>query len=494
MRWLPCLLAPTAVLHVARLPAGPAPLPSHTGLEELSLAGNRLAVLPPEIGALTSLSRLQLAGNSLAALPQGLCQLSALQGLWLHGNLLESLPGELGALTALTQLSLSGNRLRELPASIGGLVHLQELSCAGNQLQALPSSIGGLAGLSKLHLHGNLLRCDPVLALACAACHLGTMRCWQPRAFPCVLLAPHPPTHTIPHPHTMQGAARKRQRADALGGALPAGQPAPGPPARPAGRPASAAGPVCGRLRPGSSAGIAGGGAGAGVAVSLWQPAAPPVPGAAAGGWMGKPGGMVGCMGATGASGLGVCASPPQNNQEDLALCGLICRPEHTTDTQAPKLKTLWLEGNPLTPEAVAALLGALPSSGVTALGLDERQLGQLPLAQREALVEAAGRKLRVSRAVPAPSGSTSGGGGSSPGYFKLEPAPAAASAAGNGSSRPNTEVLVVSFGSAPGTPNWGGLLKKVRAAAVDPQEQNFDVLYVVDPHRSWYRGEQVGE
>jgi len=148
----------------------------------------------------------------------------------------------------------------------------------------------------------------------------------------------------------------------------------------------------------------------------------------------------------------------------------------------------VWLEGNPLTPEAVAGLLAALPASNVSALGLDSHQLDQLPLAERQALVEAAGSKLRVGGAVP---GSTQGpGSGSGPGYFKLETAPPAAASAGNGSSRPTTEVLVVSFGSAPGTPNWGGLLKKVRAAAMTPEEQNFDVLYVVDPARSWYGGE----
>lgn len=94
----------------------------------------------------------------------------------------------------------------------------------------------------------------------------------------------------------------------------------------------------------------------------------------------------------------------------------------------------MWLEGNPLTPEAVAALLEALPTSQVSALGLDEAQLSELPLAQREPLVAAAGRKLRVCRIV----GGTAGPG---PGYFKLEPAPAAAAAASNGSSRPTTEV-----------------------------------------------------
>ena len=145
---------------------------------------------------------------------------------------------------------------------------------------------------------------------------------------------------------------------------------------------------------------------------------------------------------------------------------------------QAPKLKTVWLEGNPLGVEAVATLLAALPASGVSALGLDEAQLAQLPLATRDPLVAAAGPKLRVAAVAP---------GGPGEGYFKLERAQRASahgasssngsgagasgssslsSIGGNGSSRPSAHVLVVSFGSAPGTPNWGGLLKKVRAAA----------------------------
>lgn len=109
---------------------------------------------------------------------------------------------------------------------------------------------------------------------------------------------------------------------------------------------------------------------------------------------------------------------------------------------QAPQLKSLWLEGNPLSPATVATLLAALPASGLTALGLDEAQLAQLPPGERQALAAAAGGKLRVAGSVP---------GGPGPGYFKLERAPASAAEAGNGSSRPTTEVLVVSFGSAPG-------------------------------------------
>ena len=49
--------------------------------------------------------------------------------------------------------------------------------------------------------------------------------------------------------------------------------------------------------------------------------------------------------------------------------------------------------------------------------------------------------------------------------------------------------ALAVAFGSAPGVPNWAGLLSRVRRAAQEPAHECFDVLYVVDPTRSWYNG-----
>lgn len=51
-------------------------------------------------------------------------------------------------------------------------------------------------------------------------------------------------------------------------------------------------------------------------------------------------------------------------------------------------------------------------------------------------------------------------------------------------------KALVVAFGSAPGVPNWGGLLKRVElAGAAQTAWASFDVLFVVDGSRSWYAG-----
>lgn len=40
--------------------------------------------------------------------------------------------------------------------------------------------------------------------------------------------------------------------------------------------------------------------------------------------------------------------------------------------------------------------------------------------------------------------------------------------------------------------PNWGGLLARVSRAAQEAAHECFDVLFVVDPGRSWYSGEAL--
>ena len=141
---------------------------------------------------------------------------------------------------------------------------------------------------------------------------------------------------------------------------------------------------------------------------------------------------------------------------------------------QAPQLKQLWVEANPLSPGAAQALVEAAPAApALRALGLDRSQLAGVP----GAALAAAGGRLAAGAIAP----------GSGPGYFKLEEAHSMDSAPAEEPRR--ARCLVVSFGSAPGTPNWGGVLGRVRAAAKTPAEADFDVLYVVDPHRAWYRG-----
>ena len=57
---------------------------------------------------------------------------------------------------------------------------------------------------------------------------------------------------------------------------------------------------------------------------------------------------------------------------------------------------------------------------------------------------------------------------GDGPGYFKLQLGPTAAWDGSDSSER----VLVVALGSAPGLPNWGGILAKVAALAEKPEEE----------------------
>lgn len=54
--------------------------------QDLSLAGNAIEAIPPQIANLTSLERLQVAGNRLQGLPHEIGALQRLEGLWVHGE------------------------------------------------------------------------------------------------------------------------------------------------------------------------------------------------------------------------------------------------------------------------------------------------------------------------------------------------------------------------------------------------------------------------
>ena len=61
----------------------------------LSLNGNQLTALPPEIAQLTNLTTLNLSSNQLTTLPASLSQLSQLTVLYLHDNNQLGIPPEI---------------------------------------------------------------------------------------------------------------------------------------------------------------------------------------------------------------------------------------------------------------------------------------------------------------------------------------------------------------------------------------------------------------
>lgn len=137
------------------------------------------------------------------------------------------------------------------------------------------------------------------------------------------------------------------------------------------------------------------------------------------------------------------------------------------------QLQSLWLEGNPLSVVPESLLL----ASNLKALGIDSLMV--LPTRLQAGL----GKALQISKIVGTGLASSLGG------YFKLQPSTELSS------REILADVVVVAFGSAPGVPNWGGLLRRVKVAMLaDNKTPAFDVLYVVDSRRSWYTENKMGK
>lgn len=133
---------------------------------------------------------------------------------------------------------------------------------------------------------------------------------------------------------------------------------------------------------------------------------------------------------------------------------------------ELPSLQNVWAENNPLEWQELQALLRK--TTHLRSFGVDQGQIQSVPPSTSSSRDNAC---LKVSEIHS----------NGSPGYFKLQ------------QSRVDKKapVLIVAFGSAPGVPNWGGLLGRLRKAMPSGCQDKFDILFVVDPLRSWYSGNQ---
>ena len=172
-------------------------------LRRLSLKGNPIRTLTPELGrlqelralyldecnlktmpesvmAISNLRALSLGYNQLTKLPESFADLQNLTTLWVNDNPLESLPDSLPTMEKLTFLHLTNHlwatppdviwdiesletlwlvshSLTELPEDIARLKNLKELSIWYSELTSLPDALFEMTHLTELRVRGNPL-------------------------------------------------------------------------------------------------------------------------------------------------------------------------------------------------------------------------------------------------------------------------------------------------------------------------------------------------
>lgn len=385
---------------------------------------------------------------------------------------LTEIPSAVFSLTGLSDLSLAGNRISHIPPDIQNLRDLRRLGLAGNLIQDLPPEIRQLSSLEGLWLHGNLLHDVPeeigqlkhLRMLALAGNRLRSL----PESISLltslqVLSVAGNSIAEIPEGVGNLGALRVLA---AFGNNL------------------SQVPDSISRLH---------------SLQDLWLQGnrLQALPHSLAG---------LQCLRQCSLSDNAISHLSPSafqnlNSLETLWLYGnrLEASPSLSSCTN---LKSVWLESNPgLEASHITKLMSEI--SFVKTVGVDDKQADGISAKNITACF---GSREALSIGRIAGTGRAAGGGG----YFKVQPwnqpSGAAEGADLNGklSSSSRASRLVVAFGSAPGVPNWGGLLRKVKKAmSSDANAAPFDVLFVVDPTRSWFahgpltgsqEGEEVGQ
>ncbi len=94
----------------------------------LSLDGNNLQQLPPQISNLTILERLSVAGCGLTSIPMHVVALERMRQLLISANPVNRLPRNIGnAMSYLVELDCDDTNVTDLPASIGRCTNLTRL-------------------------------------------------------------------------------------------------------------------------------------------------------------------------------------------------------------------------------------------------------------------------------------------------------------------------------------------------------------------------------
>jgi Leucine-rich repeat (LRR) protein len=365
--------------------------------------------------------RLDLSECDLESVPMEVFDLTGLTELSLAGNNLASIPPEIGKLKHLTKLQLSGNRLRQVPDELCLLDALEGLWLHGNLLEHLPMDIGSLMHLKQLAIAGNKLSKLPD--------SLGLMNALVE------LVAAGNQLKELP---TSLGALSALKNLDLHGNHLRS---------------------ICHTI---------------GMLESLEElwlqgndslESLPP----------GEALASLHTLKKLSAADCALTSIPPEIGKmqelQDLSLYGnKIKSVPVEIISDAPRLRKLWLEGNPLDPTNIQNLIAAGERKPCFALGLDSTQIERANLP-----TNATKSHVLQSNIIEHWKG-----------YFKLE-----RHVGSHSSEEEPSSVLVVAFGSAPGVPNWAGALRRVREDFDNDSHAdiNFDILFVVDPHRSWYGG-----
>ena len=130
-------------------------------LKKLTLAKNKIELIPKDFGKLRKLQNLDLSFNCIQSVPSSLDQLEKLKEIFLSNNNLTTFPLSLLKLKLLSKVDLSFNHLTSIPREIEEL-EAEELVLSGNKIDTLAKEISRCPRLKTLRLNDNYLTLDSI--------------------------------------------------------------------------------------------------------------------------------------------------------------------------------------------------------------------------------------------------------------------------------------------------------------------------------------------
>lgn len=141
-------------------------------LRNLDLSGNKIKILPENIGSFKMLKTLTMSKNQLDCIPQDTGKLTKLENLNLSFNLLQSIPMSLQQLKNLKEVHLDHNKLTSFPMALLGLKQLNLVDLSANSITKIPAGLEKLEATELIlnqnqisNIHDDLSKCPRLRTL-----------------------------------------------------------------------------------------------------------------------------------------------------------------------------------------------------------------------------------------------------------------------------------------------------------------------------------------
>lgn len=134
----------------------PNEIANNPSIKRLTLEGEGVTTLPPNIVAMTNLTRLEVYGENFFIVPAAFENIPKLEYVEFRSNSIFNIPDVFGGVDSLKEITFTDNPIKEFPTELLRVKSLETLTLDNCQLEEFPYGLDSLPNLVRLSLKNDM--------------------------------------------------------------------------------------------------------------------------------------------------------------------------------------------------------------------------------------------------------------------------------------------------------------------------------------------------